>query len=138
MTAAPSPFGHSAPRQVTVDRHHGVTAEISSDDPLRIAPGTVALRDDAGLLWRPHLMLRCGDRIRLTRPEAARLARISAIEPDPVHTLADLQNYARRCKAHYWERSDDTRFLRWLIDREVTRLIAGASAGRARTPQDDV
>jgi hypothetical protein len=71
-------------------------------------------------------MLRCGTRIRLTRAEAERLAQITGIQPDPVRTFADLYAYARRCKAHYWGCSGDTRFLRWLIDQEIGRLTAAA------------
>lgn len=64
-------------------------------------------------------MLRTGNQLRLTRPERARLARITAIEPGSIRSVADLQAYVRRCKAHYWGHSDDTRFLHWLIEREV-------------------
>lgn len=71
-------------------------------------------------------MLRSGTLIRLTRPEAARLTRITAIEPRGICTIQDLQAYARRCKAHYWGNSDDTRFLHWLIDRELEQLDAAA------------
>ena len=67
-------------------------------------------------------MLRSGPLIRLTRPEAARLQRITAIEPRGIRTLADLKAYGYRCKAHYWGRSADTRFLHWLIDRELAQL----------------
>ena len=50
------------------------------------------------------------------------LARITAIEPGSIRSVADLQAYVRRCKAHYWGHSDDTRFLHWLIEREVQSL----------------
>lgn len=69
-------------------------------------------------------MLRCGDQVRLTRPEAARLARITAIEPGCIRTLSELQAYVRRCKAHYRGCSEDARFLHWLIDRELQSLVA--------------
>ena len=49
--------------------------------------------------------------------------RITAIEPGSIRSVADLQAYVRRCKAHYWGHSDDTRFLHWLIEREVQFLI---------------
>ena len=39
-----------------------------------------------------------------------------------IRSVADLQAYVRRCKAHYWGHSDDTRFLQWLIEREVQSL----------------
>jgi hypothetical protein len=67
-------------------------------------------------------MLRSGNQLRLTRPERTRLARITAIEPGSIRSVEDLQAYVRRCKAHYWGYSDDTRFLHWLIEREVQSL----------------
>ena len=68
-------------------------------------------------------MLRLGSRIRLTRREVERLHRITAIEPVDVRTRADLEAYVRRCKAHYWGVSKETRFLHWLIDREVEHCL---------------
>ena len=51
------------------------------------------------------------------------LQRHSAVtEPGSIRSVADLQAYVRRCKAHYWGHSDDTRFLHWLIEREVQSL----------------
>ena len=38
-------------------------------------------------------MLRSGNQLRLTRPERARLARITAIEPGSIRSVADLQAY---------------------------------------------
>ncbi|WP_425259185.1 hypothetical protein ACPOLB_27100 [Rubrivivax sp. RP6-9] len=67
-------------------------------------------------------MLRSGNQLRLTRPERVRLARITAIEPGSIRSVADLQACVRRCKAHYRGQSDDTRFLHWLIEREVQSL----------------
>lgn len=67
-------------------------------------------------------MLRSGNQLRLTRPERMRLARITAIEPGSIRSVEDLQAYVRRCKAHYWGYSNDTRFLHWLIEREVQSL----------------
>jgi hypothetical protein len=69
-------------------------------------------------------MLRYGIQVRLTRPERAWLARITAIEPGSIRSVEDLQAYVRRCKDHYWGSSDDTRFLHWLIEREVQSLTA--------------
>jgi hypothetical protein len=71
-------------------------------------------------------MIRLGTHIRLTRPEAARLFRLTDIEPADIHTPADLDAYVARCKAHYWGRSRDTQFLHWLIDQERARLEAAA------------
>ena len=34
----------------------------------------------------------------------------------------DLRGRAKMRKAHYWCHSDDTRFLHWLIEREVQSL----------------
>ena len=44
-------------------------------------------------------MLRSGNQLRLTRPERARLARITAIEPGSIRSVADLQAYVRRIGA---------------------------------------
>jgi hypothetical protein len=71
-------------------------------------------------------MIRLGTHIRLTRPEAVRLFRLTDIEPVNIRTAADLDAYVARCKAHYWGRSRDTQFLHWLIDQERARLEAAA------------
>ena len=71
-------------------------------------------------------MIRLGTHIRLTRPEAERLFRLTDIEPVDIHTPADLDAYVARCKAHYWGRSRDTQFLHWLIDQERARLEVAA------------
>ena len=85
--------------------------------------------------WREHGgetlvcapdMIRLGTHIRLTRPEAERLFRLTDIEPVNIRTAADLDAYVARCKAHYWGRSRDTQFLHWLIDQERARLDAAA------------
>lgn len=70
-------------------------------------------------------MIRLGSHIRLTRTEFERLFLLTDIAPHAVRTLGDLHDYASRCKNHYWGCSADTRFLHWLIDREVERCIAG-------------
>lgn len=94
-----------------------------------------ASRLQAGADWGDHRgeplpfappMIRLGTHIRLTRPEAARLFRLTDIEPVGIHTPADLDAYVARCKAHYWGRSRDTQFLHWLIDQERARLEAAA------------
>lgn len=71
-------------------------------------------------------MLCLGSCIRLTRLEIERLHRITGIEPTDVRTLADLEAYVRRCKAHYWGVSRETQFLHWLIDRELERCLQAA------------
>jgi hypothetical protein len=71
-------------------------------------------------------MIRLGTHIRLTRPEAERLFRLTDIEPVDIRTAADLDAYVARCKAHYWGRSRDTQFLHWLIDHERARLDVAA------------
>lgn len=71
-------------------------------------------------------MLCLGSRIRLTRLEIERLHRITNIEPADVRTLADLEAYVQRCKAHYWGVSRETQFLHWLIDREIERCLRAA------------
>lgn len=64
-------------------------------------------------------MLRLGSAIRLTRREVERFTLVTGIEPVGVRTEADLLCYVARCKAHYWGTSSDTRYLHWLIDREL-------------------
>lgn len=66
-------------------------------------------------------MIRLGPQIRLTRREVERFLRITNIEPVGIRTIDDLEAYIARCKAHYWGVSKETRFLHWLIDREVAR-----------------
>lgn len=64
-------------------------------------------------------MIRLGHQIRLTRREVERFSKITTIEPAGVRTLADLEAYVARCKAHFWGTSRETQFLHWLIDRET-------------------
>ena len=71
-------------------------------------------------------MIRLGPQIRLTRREVARFAKITDIEPVGIRTVEDLEGYVARCKAHYWGVSNETRFLHWLIDREVARCRQAA------------
>ena len=63
-------------------------------------------------------MIRLGSHVRLSGREIERFTKITAIEPEGIRTLADLDAYVARCKAHYWGVSRETRFLHWLIDRE--------------------
>lgn len=69
------------------------------------------------------IMIRLGTRIRLTQREVERFTKITAIEPVGIRTLADLDAYVSRCKAHYWGVSRQTRFLHWLIDREHEQCV---------------
>ncbi|KQP23344.1 hypothetical protein [Pseudorhodoferax sp. Leaf267] len=69
-------------------------------------------------------MLCLGSAIRLTHAERARLLQLTDIAPDGIRSRADLWHYVARCKAHYWGRSEDTRFLHWLIDCEAARCLA--------------
>ena len=71
-------------------------------------------------------MIRLGPQIRLTRLEVERFAKITDIEPVGIRTVGDLESYVARCKAHYWGVSNETRFLHWLIDREVARCRQAA------------
>jgi hypothetical protein len=71
-------------------------------------------------------MIRLGSQIRLTRSEVDRFAKITDIEPVGIRTHDDLDAYIARCKAHYWGVSKQTRFLHWLIDREVARCCRAA------------
>jgi hypothetical protein len=83
---------------------------------------------DASGCWLEYVaaMIRLGSRIRLTRWEVERFRRITDIEPVGIRTRSDLHAYVERCKAHYWGVSKDTRFLHWLIDREVERCLQAA------------
>jgi hypothetical protein len=69
-------------------------------------------------------MIRLGPQIRLTRKEIQQLHWLTDIEPVGIRTLADLDAYVAKCKAHYWGVSEDTRFLHWAIDQEVARCLA--------------
>jgi len=69
-------------------------------------------------------MIRLGSHIRLTRKEIERLHWLTDIEPVGIRTLADLEDYVARCKAHYWGVSQDTQFLHWMIDKEVALCLA--------------
>lgn len=68
-------------------------------------------------------MLRLGSNIRLTRAEQARLQHLTGIALEDVYTPDDLRHYVARCKAHYAGSSEDTLFLHWLIDEELTRCL---------------
>lgn len=71
-------------------------------------------------------MIHFGSQIRLTRREVERFRKITGIEPEGVRTLADLDAYIARCKAHYWGVSEETQFLHWLIDREYAQCSRSA------------
>jgi hypothetical protein len=73
-------------------------------------------------------MLQTANSARLTRPELERWSRITGFEPVGVRTVDDLRRYVARCKQHYWGASDETRFLHWLIDEEVTRCVGQSMA----------
>ena len=66
-------------------------------------------------------MLCLGQHVRLTLREIERFTTITGITPVDVRTVADLEAYIERCKAHYWGVSRETQFLHWLIDREYQR-----------------
>ena len=71
-------------------------------------------------------MIRLGAQTRLTHREVERFRKITDIEPVDVRSLDDLENYIARCKAHYWGKSEETRFLHWLIDREYAQCRLAA------------
>ena len=71
-------------------------------------------------------MIRLGAQIRLTRREVERFRKITDIEPVDIRSLDDLESYIARCKAHYWGKSEETRFLHWLIDREYAQCRQAA------------
>jgi hypothetical protein len=66
-------------------------------------------------------MLCLGQHVRLTLREIERFTKITGIAPVNVRSLADLEAYVERCKAHYCGLSRETQFLHWLIDREYQR-----------------
>jgi hypothetical protein len=66
-------------------------------------------------------MIRLGHQVRLTRREVERFTKITDIAPVGIRTLAELDAYIARCKAHYWGVSRETQFLHWLIDSEYER-----------------
>ena len=92
----------------------------SADRPLKFR------QDDAQTVRCDILMIRFGHQIRLTHREVERFTKITAIEPVDVRSLADLDAYIARCKAHYWGSSRDTQFLHWLIDQEYGRCREAA------------
>ena len=69
-------------------------------------------------------MIRLGSQIRLTQKEIEYFRWLTDIEPSGIRTLADLDAYVAKCKAHYWGVSQDTQFLHWMIDQEVARCLA--------------
>jgi hypothetical protein len=71
-------------------------------------------------------MLCLGQQVRLTLREIDRFTKISGIAPVNVRSLADLEAYVERCKAHYWGVSRETQFLHWLIDREYQQCRCAA------------
>lgn len=79
-------------------------------------------------------MLRGRDQIRLTRREVERFTMITGFEPVNVKSLDDLYAYIRECKAYYWGVSNDTRFLHYLIDRELQAALAGFANASAPAP----
>lgn len=82
-----------------------------------------------GLLDQQETIMLClGSAIRLTRREVERFTVVTGIEPVGIRTTDDLRAYVARCKAHYWGMSADTRYLHWLIDREVDRCKGGRRA----------
>jgi len=72
-------------------------------------------------------MIRLGKSIRLTRREVERFTKITGFEPVNVRTLDDLDRYIRKCKAHFWGCSEDTRFLHFLIDEELRRNLSSSA-----------
>lgn len=99
---------------------------VSPKPVLRLHRGAARREHGSETLVCVPAMIRLGTHIRLTRPEAERLFRLTDIEPVNIHTAADLDAYVARCKAHYWGRSRDTQFLHWLIDQERARLEVAA------------
>ena len=83
------------------------------------------MRERSEQEWKKGIeMIRLGNSIRLTRREVERFTKITGFEPVNVRTLDDLDRYIRKCKAHFWGESEDTRFLHFLLDEERLRCLA--------------
>lgn len=103
-----------------------ITAEISSSTASAHAPPRRFQSKMRGSSIHLPNMIRLGSQIRLTRREVERFARFTGIEPVGIRTVEDLEAYVLRCKAYYWGVSNETRFLHWLIDRELARCRQAA------------
>lgn len=79
-------------------------------------------------------MIRLGQRIRLTRREVERFTQITGFTPVNVKSLDELADYIAECKRYYWGTSDETRFLHYLIDRELQAVLAGRTSEKASAP----
>ena len=64
---------------------------------------------------------------RLTAREVAHWTKITGFVPQSVRTVADLLDYAKRCKRYYWGTSHDTKFLHHLIDEELELNLASVA-----------
>lgn len=71
------------------------------------------------------IMIRLGNRIRLTSREVERFTEITGFKPVGVKTFDDLDAYIEKCKRFYFGVSEDTRFLHWLIDKERSHCLYG-------------
>lgn len=69
-------------------------------------------------------MLRGAKTLRLTRRESDRWVKTSGFEPATVRSEADLRQFVQRCKRHFWDTSEDTRLLHYLIDEELRSNLA--------------
>jgi hypothetical protein len=69
------------------------------------------------------LMIRLGNRIRLTKAEVERFTEITGFEPVDVKTLDNFAGYVKKCKEYYWGTSSDTQFLHYLIDKEASGCL---------------
>ncbi|MFT3815671.1 MAG: hypothetical protein QM740_20285 [Acidovorax sp.] len=88
------------------------------------------LFDDLGVAVPITLpMIRFGNQIRLTRPEAETFAEITNFDPEGIRTEADLLTYADECKRYYSGSSYEARFLCWLIDQHLGRCVRGHPVG---------
>ena len=111
---------------VTLQRHSKITSEISFTPVAADAPARRFAAKMRGRSITAPTMIRLGSQIRLTRLEVERFSKITDIVPVGICTFDDLEAYIACCKAHYWGVSKETRFLHWLIDREVDRCLLAA------------
>lgn len=72
------------------------------------------------------MIIRFGQRIRLTSREVERLARITGFEAVGVKSIDDLTAYVSQCKACCADGTKKTAILQWLLDEEASRCLVAA------------
>ena len=72
------------------------------------------------------MIIRFGQRIRLTSREVERLTRITGFETVGVKSIDDLTAYVSQCKACCADGPKDAAILQWLLDEEASRCLVAA------------